>query len=196
LRGGTEDASPPEHPVATQRASTRGVSETPHSEADRSIAPLPAGVGASPRPPTQPGRPGRVELPHIAAAAYDAGLRALSPPAGEHEGPIDRRANPGPDAKREMEAIRYGFDTLDDDIATCLKQWNQDIQQDAGQVMIGFSIDAKGLQRSWVETDADVPFGPRTCIANAVYGIDWSHIVEQPVELTNRFSLGERSAHP
>jgi hypothetical protein len=120
---------------------------------------------------------------------FDAGLKpvAMREP---HGGPIDRRENPGPQAKQEMELVRYAFETMDEDIRACLEQWEAMEPGQAGQVMIGFEIDANGLQRSWLDHDGGVPFGPRTCLANAVYGIDWSHIVDHPAMLTNRFDLG------
>lgn len=61
-------------------------------------------------------------------------------------------------------------------------------------VMIAFEIDAKGLQKSWLEHETDVPFGPRTCLANAVYGLDWSNIVDRPAMLTQRFELEKKDA--
>jgi hypothetical protein len=133
-------------------------------------------------------RPARTELPHVAVEHYDGGLRQLASPE-RSPGPTDRRSNPGPRAAQELEAIRYGLETLDDDVSACLDQWNALAGRDAGEVMIAFEIDANGLQRSWVEGDEDVPFGPRTCLANAVFGIDWSHVVDQPVKITNRFAL-------
>jgi hypothetical protein len=138
--------------------------------------------------PSSLGGGARTELPRFEPQHYDAGLKPL-PPVEAAPGPIDRRENAGPNAKRELEAIRYGMDTLDEDIAACLDQWNGQAGRDAGTVMVGFKIDAKGLQTSWVDSDVEVPFGPRTCFASAVYGIDWSHIVESPVQITHRFSL-------
>jgi hypothetical protein len=135
------------------------------------------------------------ELPRFAPEHYGGGLRSLAA-IQQPDGPVDRRAHPGPRAKQELEAIRYGLDTLDDDVAACLEQWNRLDGRDAGSVLLGFNIDAKGLQRSWVQSDADVPFGPRTCLANAVYGIDWSHIVDAPVQVTNRFDLSPKDGGP
>ncbi len=139
-------------------------------------------------------REARAELPRIAPGHYDGGLRSLATLFEQHEGPIDRRQNPGPRAKQELEAIRYGMETLDDDIAACLEQWGGYDAADGGEVMIGFDIDRNGLQKSWVQSNVEVPFGPRTCFANAVYGIDWSNIVEQPGEITNRYGLSAKKS--
>ena len=133
----------------------------------------------------------RVLLERPSPSAWDAGTaRSVVQLAEEAAGPIDRRANPGPRAKQELEIVRYAFETLDEDIRSCLEQWDAVEPGQAGEVMIALEIDHDGLRRSWLEHDAGVPFGPRTCIANAVYGLDWSKIVDHPAKLTNRFELG------
>ena len=125
----------------------------------------------------------------------DAGaLRPLKDAAGLPSGPVDKRGNAGPNAARELEIIRYGFETLEEDVRACLEQWESTAPGEASEVMIAFEIDAKGLQKSWLEHETDVPFGPRTCLANAVYGLDWSNIVDRPAKLTQRFELGKKDA--
>jgi hypothetical protein len=62
--------------------------------------------------------------------------------------------------------------------------------------MIGFDLDGKGLQKSWIQSDDEIPFGPRSCLANAVYGIDWSNIVDQPLEITHRYSRKDGTTQP
>jgi hypothetical protein len=100
----------------------------------------------------------------------------------------DRRAPGSPAlAPQKIEALRYGLQSLDDDISDCLDQWPEVPLTDGG-VMIGFGIDAGGLHKSWVQSDAKIPFGPRTCLANAVYGIDWSNLTDEPAEITYRYS--------
>lgn len=124
---------------------------------------------------------------------YDAGLRTLTDKRVP-SGPVDKRGNAGPNAAREMEIISYAFETLEEDVRACLEQWESSAPGDAAQVMIAFEIDADGLQKSWLEHETDVPFGPRTCLANAVYGLDWSKIVERPAKLTQRYELGRKDA--
>jgi hypothetical protein len=116
----------------------------------------------------------------------------LAQAAPSAEGPTDRRGDAGPNAKRQLEIIHYAFDTLDEDIADCLAQWEAVQPGQAAEVMLAFEIDADGLQRSWLEHDAGLPLGPQSCLANAVYGLDWAHIVDHPALLTNRFQLGAR----
>jgi hypothetical protein len=149
--------------------------------------------GEAPREAEAPRVKGQIPLERPPVPA--AGLRAIPQPAAT-TGPIDRRENPGPRAKQELEMIHYAFDTLDEDIAECLQQWDA-TPQDGGatEVMIAFEIDADGLQKSWLEHEGEIPFGPRTCLANAVYGLDWSHIVDHPAKVSNRFTLG-RDAGP
>jgi hypothetical protein len=57
--------------------------------------------------------------------------------------------------------------------------------------MLAFESDRDGLQRSWLEHDGGLPMGPANCFSNAVYGIDWSHIVDAPAKLSMRFSRGD-----
>ncbi len=85
--------------------------------------------------------------------------------------------------------IGYAFETLDEDVTECLAKWGQELPTAKDEVMIAFQIDKDGLQKAWVMDDAEIPFGPRTCFANAVYGIDWSHIVDHPAEVTWKFNL-------
>lgn len=107
--------------------------------------------------------------------------------------PADRRGGPvNARTAHELEVLSYGFETLDEDLQDCLSQWAELDPTKAPEVMIGFELDSSGLTRSFVENAEDVPFGPKTCLANAVYGIDWSHIVEAPAEVTKRFTMTPR----
>ncbi len=123
---------------------------------------------------------------------FDAGLRSLTDNGRVPSGPVDRRGNAGPNAAREMEIISYAFETLEEDVRACLEQWGD---APPAEVMIAFEIDANGLQKSWLEHQTEVPFGSRTCLANAVYGLDWSKIVDHPAKLTQRFELGRKDAN-
>jgi hypothetical protein len=170
-------------------SSTTVVPETlPTAPADAGHTAAVVATAASPSP--------RVELPRpVALQQRDGGLRSVSQlavaalAAGARSGPIDRREHRGANAEREMEMLRYAFDTLEEDVRACLEEWNSLQPGEAGEVMISFEIDADGLQKSWLEHDAGIPFGPQTCFANAVYGLDWSKIVEHPAKLTMPFRL-------
>lgn len=101
----------------------------------------------------------------------------------------DKRERPGPRAKEELEILQYGLETIDEDIEACLASWKEAEPALTGKLMIAFRIDAGGLTEAWVAEHDDIPFGPRTCFANAVHGVDWSHIVDRPVELTQRYEI-------
>ena len=135
----------------------------------------------------------QVPLDRPAPGRTDAGLRPLAD-RGVPSGPVDKRENAGPNAGREMEIISYAFETLEEDVRGCLEQWESSAPGEAAEVMIAFEIDANGLQKSWLEHETEVPFGPRTCLANEVYGLDWSKIVDHPAKLTQRFELGRPDA--
>ena len=103
----------------------------------------------------------------------------------------DRRETPGPHAARERVAVGYALDTLDDDIEDCLDQWRKTQVSLQGSLMLSIEIDAKGVKKAWVDTDAGIPLGPQSCFSNAVYGIDWSHMVDSPAKITRPYSFDQ-----
>lgn len=168
------------------------IDSSPEGVAETSAA---APVGAGPRTTATAAGPPlpRVELPRpVTLQQRDGGLRSLSQLA--QAALVDRREHPGPNAGREMEMLRFAFDTLEEDVRACLEEWSSLQPGEAAEVMISFEIDTDGLQRSWLEHDAGIPFGPQTCFANAVYGLDWSKIVERPAMLTMPFRLDREDA--
>lgn len=165
---------------------------------------------ATAHPPA--GEPARGELlprapesPAKAPAARAALLRP-SPPAeaeraprriviAEQSGKLhDRRGNAGQDAPTELELIHAGLDTIQEDIEACLEQWAASGAEAEGRVLIGFQLDETGLTGSWIDRGESLPFGVKTCFANAVYGVDWSHIVKHPAEITNNYELSRPKA--
>ncbi len=161
-------------------------------------SPSPSGAGSSSV------APGRIRLPRAvvaAAAMADGGAGGAPAPlaprleVAELGGKlVDRRGDVGADAPSELELIHAGLDTLRDDIDACLEEWRGTDAQAEGEVMIAFQLDESGLTESWVVRDAELPFGIRTCFANAVYGLDWSHIVRHPAEVSQRFTLEREDA--
>src|SRR5207253_6055692 len=101
----------------------------------------------------------------------------------------DRREHPGADAPSELEMIHAGLDTIAEDIEECLGEWSKEAGDAEGEVMLSFQLDESGLTDSWVLDRAELPFGVKTCFANAVYGVDWSHVVQKPAEVSQRFSV-------
>ena len=121
-------------------------------------------------------------------STVDAGLRAvrgLGPP----KPPTDKRTTPGPRAQQELEILGYAFEALEEDVRECLSQWEALDAGATGEVMLVFQLDSKGLQKTWLDSAADVPFGPRSCISNAVYGLDWANVVTEPAQVSQRFEL-------
>ena len=127
----------------------------------------------------------RIELPPPPPTPGDSTLTAATPGSRL----TDRRINPGPNAHSEREQLNYAVETLDDDIEECLAQWSKSQVPTSGEVMVAIEIDTKGMEKAWVEREGDVPLGPRTCFANAAYGIDWSHMVDSPVKITRRYAF-------
>jgi hypothetical protein len=158
-------------------------------EAPGSAAPLAPPRAEVPRAPPPP----RTELTRPASPRAEAPRSIAQPPPGRAQ-PTDRRGGSNPRAQHELETLSYGFETLDEDIQACLDQWTALDPEKTPEVMIGFELDRSGLTRSFVENAEDVPFGPRSCLSNAVYGLDWSNIVEQPAKVTKRFTVTARDA--
>ncbi|MFO0724092.1 MAG: hypothetical protein U1E65_09940 [Myxococcota bacterium] len=145
------------------------------------------GAYAPPVAPAAPApKPARLHLERPAPNGPDAAGLHLAP----QRGPLkDRREHPGPDAPRELELVHAGLDTIQEDIEACLAQWSESDHTATGTITIGFQLDESGLTDSWVSRGEELPFGVRTCFANAVYGLDWSHIVSRPAEITNNYEL-------
>lgn len=173
LEQATAEARPPTAP-ADPRAAAR-------AEADSGAADAP--------------RRRQVELAFTTpAASFDAGglraVRGLGPP----KPPTDKRTAPGARAQQELEILGYAFEALEEDVRECLSQWEALDAGATGEVMLVFELDSKGLQKTWLDSAADVPFGPRSCISNAVYGLDWANVVTEPAQVSQRFDLGAPDA--
>ncbi len=150
--------------------------------------PSPAGAAAAPAG----AREQPVELPRPPPAPAGAPPRPrVTELHGTGEGPIDRRERPGPRAKQQLEILKFAFETMEEDVQACLSQWAAQEPLPVREVMIAFELDPGGLQHSWVENAGDIPFGPRSCLANVVYGLDWSGLADEPAKVTARFSIGD-----
>ncbi len=113
-------------------------------------------------------------------------LRLVDQAGGEVR---DRRGEPNAEARGELERVQAGLDTVREDVEACLGEWSREDAAAGASVMIGFRLDADGLTESWVDGASALPFGVQTCFASAVYGVDWSHVVGRPAEITERFEL-------
>ena len=175
--------APPRLPPTAPDA---GASTPPTSGTSASLSPADAGQANAPRAPELPGR---ALLPPVPPSHFDGGLRSVSDLAAVKL-PKDRRLEPGPRAQQELEILGYAFETLAEDVDACLAQWDALDAGATGEVMLVFQLDADGLTKSWVDSVVELPLGPKSCIANAVYGLDWAHIVDAPAEVSQRFELG------
>jgi len=168
------------------------------SAAPPELRPAIAGATPSPSPPKEPARV-RLPRPTAAAAPAPAAIPGASDPAArpikisELAGKLkDRRgANAPADADFELELIHAGLDTVTEDIEACLAEWSDAGGLLDGEVLIGFQLDESGLTESWVQDDAELPFGVKSCFGNAVYGVDWSHVVKKPAEVTQKFAVSK-----
>jgi hypothetical protein len=142
-----------------------------------------------PRNETRAAAPQTVERPRIVLAPPKRPPREEPIHIAEKKGLVDKRGIKSTDTARELEALNYGMETLDDDIEECLEQWASTSSTISGKAMVGFQVSPDGLTSAWIDGAEQIPFGPRTCIANAVYGIDWSRIVDHPAEITRRYEL-------
>jgi len=60
-----------------------------------------------------------------------------------------------------------------DDIRACLAQWRALDPTLEGEVEIGFTLGAEGLEQAEIREHDGVPIGPLTCFSAAVYDADW-----------------------
>lgn len=171
--------------TTAERADSGSAAPRPSGSPTNAVTPEGVDAGATSAPSRR-----QVELAYTPPpVASDAGLRAvrgLGPPTP----PTDKRAAPGARAQQELEILGYAFEALEEDVRECLSQWEALDAGATGEVMLVFQLDSKGLQKTWLDSAADVPFGPRSCISNAVYGLDWSNVVSEPAQVSQRFDLG------
>jgi hypothetical protein len=120
-----------------------------------------------PRPTTPPSRPPK-PVPHA-------------------DGPVDRTG--GKASPATIEAIRAGLDLVREDAEGCVDEWKASVPDFAGEVKLGFDLGPDGLQDVWIIDHTDVPDGPLTCFASAVYGVDWTGVSDAPLEVTENYTV-------
>jgi hypothetical protein len=192
--------------IAWWLASARGPTESNPAAPEAKVA-APSPKAQPELRPTLPAHPAALPTkttpaPSGASAATSGTRTELTPPRGHADSSgywvpppntqlRDRRADAGPHAAREREAVGYALDTLDDDIESCLAEWRKSDTSMTGSLMLSIEIDPKGVQKAYVDVDGGVPLGPQSCFANAVYGIDWSHMVDSPAKITRPYSFDQ-----
>jgi len=138
----------------------------------------PAPVGSA----TPPAASGAPETPNAAPDEPPAD----DPPPGQL---LDRREGDHRDGAALMADLQSRLDVARDDITACVGQWTALDPGLAGEVNLGFQLDASGLTDVWVVDQTDVPFGPKSCFGTAIAAVDWSGITPAPVEVTLNFSF-------
>lgn len=154
--------------------------------ATRSDAP-PVAPEVATRPRTVLPRPARP-----VAAAPPAPVAAPEPPPEEAAREVlgeltDRRAEAERAPADVVGAISGQMREVSKDIGACINEWAAVSPDIDGTVNVGFRIDADGLQEAWIVDYEDVPSGPLSCFASAVYDADWEGISPDPIEVTFPF---------
>ncbi len=177
----------------------------------RNRAGSPAAVVSHPAPELAP-KQARTVLPRptsVRKNGADASKAARSPPPETRALPVtvtppapspapnntDDASAPLLDRRPESErgdgnvaaAIQDNMEDVRGDIAGCITDWLTVEPSIEGRVSVGFRINADGLQEAWIVDHEDVPSGPLTCFATAVYAADWEGISDEPVEVTFPF---------
>ena len=173
---GRKPSVPPTPVSAPATATPSSTADRPKAARARIPKVLRSG-GAEPVVPTA----GTKDVPVPAAAGTD--------PAPANIGPVDRRENPSGDPAALQAAIRGRMDAVGDDIGACLGEWMALDPTLAGKVNVGFQLDATGLTDAWIVDHSDVPLGPLSCFGSAVYGVDWSGVTTEPLEVTFPFTF-------
>jgi RNA polymerase sigma factor (sigma-70 family) len=150
----------------------------------------------SPRSTTHPlgsyRKGARTAVPRFTAApvAPDAAIRAFTrPPRLEPMGSAgvrNRFDHEPPNFKDIQRRVHEKLAAMNERAEKCLENFSADDPSLKPGVMLGISLDPAGLQSVWIEDRVDVPEGPLTCFANAVYELDWSGIIDRPAQLTQR----------
>ena len=139
------------------------------------------------RPRTVLPRPVRAALPPPAP------VPAAATPAPEEAARdvLDALTDRRPEAERApadvVSAISGQMREVSHDIGACIGDWAAVSPDIDGTVNVGFRIDADGLQEAWIVDYEDVPAGPLSCFASAVYDADWEGISPDPIEVTFPF---------
>ena len=151
----------------------------------------PGGQAASPALATPqralhaPGQRTLLPRPAASTPSQDASPRPRLKAGDELK---DRRGQPPSPADDEFqEQLKASMDAVEEDVTECLRAWSQVDPDIHGRVSLAFQLDKSGLGKVWIKDWAQVPQGPLSCFASAVYGVDWSNITDQPIEISNHF---------
>jgi len=107
-------------------------------------------------------------------------LEPMTGPEGLH----NRFPQEPPNFKDIQRRVHERLTVVHERAQKCLEQYSSDDPSLRPGVMLGISADPAGLQSVWIEDRVDIPEGPLTCFANAVYELEWSGIADRPAELT------------
>jgi hypothetical protein len=137
---------------------------------------------AIPRPPRLPGEP-------------DGGAALRRPVVSRVDQLVDKTGDPDTEANRErMAQVMAGLDLVEEDVEECLARWGEVDPGVAGTVHLRFNIDPAGLHDVWLEDYTEVPAGPLSCFASAVYSVDWSSMTEKPIDISVPFDYDPADA--
>lgn len=142
---------------------------------------------APPPPPSLPqARKPRVVLPRPPKRTLPTRTDGA---AAQPERPtlVDRRPAEERSAGDDMTRLHAHVDAVDASVSACIGEWMALDPTLSAKVMLGFSLGPDGLQEAWVDDHGEVPAGPLSCFAGAVYEEDWSGIVTSPAEVTMEF---------
>jgi len=143
----------------------------------------------------------RTVIPRDIAQAAGPDARENEADEAEEEGTTDTSLQgglPAPTEILEGEALRGALaktmrDDATEDIMDCLNTWWLLDPGIEGRVELEYVIDASGLKEAAIVDHADVPFGPLSCFATALYRTAWPGssegevVILQPVVFSNAY---------
>jgi hypothetical protein len=114
---------------------------------------------------------------------------------GRSAGHPRRLAQPGDGLEDKRRGPRLGSDEMKEALESrladahkaaerCMDQWTEAEDALVSGVMLGFTVDAAGLDDVWLDGKSTIPPGPLACIAGSVYPIDWSGITSESITVT------------
>jgi len=139
----------------------------------------------APSPPPEPARKRLVIPPPADQAPRE---EDPDPPIEDDEGPVDLRTEGAP---VDRKLLKDGMEAIGEDTEDCLERAFEQAQWPAGRVSVFFRIDREGLMEAWIDEHDELPEASLNCLTDAVYGLDWQGISEDPIQVSMPFDIGD-----
>ncbi len=149
----------------------------------------------APAPPSAPPKARRAAIPAPRASApapVSTGPTVTSIEAAPKEAEEDEEAEEhggvDPALPLTPQSLQTVADRMRPSIAACVEAWTAELPALRGEVVLGFQLNAEGVQEAWVVEHDEVPPAVLGCFSAAVYEQDWP-AAPDGVEVTFPFTI-------